>query len=93
VPAWDGNGSSDDFVASAWEGAGGERLIVVVNHAPHPSQCFVRLPFADLGGRQWRLRDGLGEAVYERDGGDLEARGLYVAADAWQASAFALERP
>ena len=32
-----------------------------VNYAPNQSQCYVRLPFADLGGRQWRLEDQLGD--------------------------------
>ena len=27
-----------------------ERLLVAVNYAPNQSQCYVRLPFADLGG-------------------------------------------
>jgi hypothetical protein len=91
VPAWDGNGSQDAFVAFAWQGSAGERLLVVVNQAPHRSQCFVRLPFADLGGRRWRLADRLAEAVYERDGDDLRDRGLYVDAGPWDASAFLME--
>jgi len=51
----------------------------------------VRLPFTDLAGRSWKLRDGLGTADYERDGDDLQARGLYLDEPAWQASAFSLE--
>ena len=34
----------------------GERLLVAVNYAPNQSQCYVRLPFADLGNNPWRLR-------------------------------------
>jgi hypothetical protein len=88
-PAWDGNPTADDFLAFAWEG-GGERLLVVVNFAPHQSQCYVRLPFGDLAGRQWRLTDQLGPAVYDRAGGDLQSRGLFVDAPPWQASVFAM---
>ena len=33
-------------MAFAWQGADGERLLVVVNYAPNQSQCYVRLPFA-----------------------------------------------
>ena len=36
------------------------------------------LPWGDLAGRTWRLHDRLGNAVYDRDGGDLSARGLYL---------------
>jgi hypothetical protein len=91
VPAWDGNGSSDGFVAFAWEGAGRERLLVAVNQSPHRGQCLVRLPFPDLAGRPWRLRDELGSASYDRDGDELRARGLYMDEPAWQASAFSLQ--
>ena len=56
----------------------GERLLVAVNYAANQSQCYVRLPFADLGGRTWRLQDQLGTATYDRDGDGLQARGLYL---------------
>ena len=60
APAWDGNWTWDCFLAFAWQGAGGERLLVAVNYAPNQSQCYVRLPFADLGRPQWRLQDLMG---------------------------------
>ena len=47
--AWADNWTCDCFVAYAWHGAGGERLLVAVNFAPNQSQCYLRLPFADLG--------------------------------------------
>ena len=57
APAWDGNWTNDCFVAFAWQGADGERLLVAVNYAPNQSQCRLRLPFPDLGGKSWRLQD------------------------------------
>jgi glycosidase len=91
APAWDGNGTWDCFIAFAWQGPGDERLLVAVNYAPNQSQCYVRLPFADLGQRRWRLQDQLGTARHDRDGNDLQARGLYLDMPAWQASAFCLQ--
>jgi hypothetical protein len=91
APAWDGNGSWDDFVAFAWEGGDGQRLVVAVNHVAHQGQCYVRLPLADLAGRRWRLQDEIGSATYDRDGDDLLSRGLYLDAAAWQASVFSLQ--
>jgi hypothetical protein len=91
VPAWEGNGSWDGFVAFAWDGWQGDRLVVAVNHAPHPGQCYVRLPLAGLAGRRWRLRDVMGSATHDRDGDDLQSRGLYLDAPAWQASVFSLQ--
>ena len=66
----------------------GNRLIVTVNYANHQSQCYVRLPFAGLAGGQWRLRDQLGTARYDRDGDDLESRGLYLDVPPWQCHVF-----
>ena len=84
VPAWEGNWTWDCFLAFAWQGQDGERLLVVVNYAPNQSQCYVRLPFTDLAGTQWRLQDQLGDAVYDRDGNDLQCHGLYLDVSAWQ---------
>lgn len=88
VPAWDGNYSFDAFIAFGWQEAGGSRLLVAVNYSEHPGQCFVRLPFYNFGGRQWRLRDLLGNAIYERDGTDLQSGGLYLDVPPWQAHIF-----
>ena len=41
-----------------------------------------------LAGRTWRLGDCLGPAVYERDGADLAARGLYLDMPAWGTHVF-----
>jgi len=87
-PAWEGNWTCDCFLAFAWHGPGGERLLAVVNYAPNQSQCYVRLPFTDLGGKQWRLRDLLGEACYDRGGDDLQDRGLYLDMPAWGRQVF-----
>jgi hypothetical protein len=88
VPAWDGNNTSDAFIAFAWENEAGERVIACINYAAHPSQCYVRLPFTDFGGRKWKLRDLLGNAQYERDGNDLQSRGLYLDVAPWQYHVF-----
>jgi hypothetical protein len=88
APAWAGNATNDAFIAFAWQAADGARLLVAVNYAAHPSQCYVRLPFADLGGRQWRLRDLLGDAAFDRDGNDLLSRGLYLDVSPWQSHVF-----
>ena len=88
VSAGDDNHSADAFNAFGWQEPGGSRLLVAVNYAGHPSQCFVRLPFTDLGGSQWRLRDLLGDAVYERDGHELHSRGLYLDVPPWHTHVF-----
>jgi len=90
VPAWEGNWTWDCFVVFAWEGADNQRWLIAVNYAANQSQCYVRLPFPDLAGSQWRLQDEMEEVVYERDGSDLQSRGLYLDASPWKSSVFAL---
>jgi glycosidase len=92
IPAWEGNWSWDCFVAFAWQGLDGKRLLVAVNYAPNQSQCYVRFPFADLSNSHWRLEDLLGDAQYDRDGSDLRSRGLYLDAPAWHCHAFTMTR-
>ena len=88
VPAWEGNATSDAFIAFAWQNDAGRGVIACVNYAGHRSQCYVRLPFAGLGGRHWRLRDLLGDAQHERDGNDLQSRGLFLDVAPWQYHVF-----
>ena len=83
APAWDGNWTSDCFIAWWWEAQDGARLLAVVNYADNQSQCYVRLPFADLDGGSVQLKDLMGTAAYERDGADLLARGLYLDLPPW----------
>jgi hypothetical protein len=89
--AWAENGTNDAFIAFAWTGPESQRRLVAVNYAEHQSQCYVGLPWGDLGDRAWRLQDRLGEATYDRDGAELAARGLYLDLPAWGYHAFEVQ--
>lgn len=86
--AWEEDWSWDSFVAWAWIGRDGRRLLIIVNYSPNNGQCYVRVPFADLVGRRILLRDFMGQSSYERKGDELFARGLYVDLPAWGYHAF-----
>jgi glycosidase len=90
-PAWEGNGSWDSFVAHSWQGPGGERLLVAVNYAPHPSQCYLILPFPEIGNRSVWLKDSLSSACYLREGNELLERGLYLNIPPWSYHVFDVE--
>ena len=50
------------------------------------SQCYVRVPLHDLGGRSVRFKDlmgPVGTVGFDRDRGDLDARGLFLDVPAW----------
>ncbi|MHB8068190.1 MAG: alpha-amylase family glycosyl hydrolase [Desulfobaccales bacterium] len=88
-PAWDGNPTWDRFLAFAWEGREGQRLLAAVNYGPTRGQGYVRLPFNDLGGKKVTFQDLMSEAVYTREGDDLLYRGLYLDLPAWGFHLFA----
>ena len=59
-PRGTATGPRTAFIAWAWENGDGARLVVAVNYAGGPGQCYVRLPFDDLAGRSIRFTDLLG---------------------------------
>jgi hypothetical protein len=59
------------------------RSLVAVNYSYPCSQCDVRAPILELESGQWRLRDLLGEAEYQRDGDKLRSRRLYLDVAPW----------
>jgi hypothetical protein len=81
VPAWDGNWTWDCCLAWMWTGTTGERQLVAVNYAGHQSQCYVRPPA--FGGNVVRFRDVMGSLAFDRDGHDLDGRGLYLDMSPW----------
>jgi hypothetical protein len=91
LPAWDGNTSSDAFIAFAWNGRDSERRLVVVNYSEHQSQCYLFLPWPDLEKKTWRLSDQMGTAFYDRDGQDLSSHGLYLDMAPWAYHVFDVE--
>ena len=82
-PAWEGNPTWDRFLAFAWEGEAPQRLLIAVNYGPSQGQCYVKLPFDDLRAGKVILRDLMSTARYEREGGDLLNRGLFLDLPAW----------
>jgi len=82
LPAWDGNPTSDRFVAYAWRNDAG-RLVVVVNYGETRAQCYIRFPFPGLEGT-CRLRDLVNPGIeYERNATELTTRGLYLDVGPW----------
>jgi hypothetical protein len=88
VPAWDGNGSWDSFIAFAWEEQYGRRAVIVVNYAPHASQCYLRLPFSYISDHRIEFRDLMTIALYYRDGNDLLSQGIFLDLPPWGYHAF-----
>ena len=86
--AWDGNWTWDCYICFGWRGADETALIVAVNYAPNQSQCYLQIPVEQLDGKTIRFRDLMSSHVYDRDGDDLRARGLYLDIPAWNYHVF-----
>ncbi|MGC4118488.1 MAG: alpha-amylase family glycosyl hydrolase [Myxococcales bacterium] len=87
-PAWEGNGTWDQFIAFTWQGPKGGQLLVVVNDGPVQAQCYLAPGLPDLSGRKVALKDLMGEARYERAGDELAGAGLYLDMGPWAYSVF-----
>ena len=80
---WPDNRSYLNLVAWCWS-QDEVRYVVIVNLSEYPSQARVQLPWNDLAGRGWQLKDVLSGALFERDGSELQLQGLYVDLPAWR---------
>lgn len=85
--AWADNPTSDNIIVIQWQLHSQEFELVVVNLAPHRSQCYVPLQVEKIASCDWRMCDLLGEECYERYGQDL-AQGLYLDLPAHAAQLF-----
>lgn len=79
---WPDNDSYLNVVAWCWQ-QGANRHLIIVNLSGSRSHAQVRLPWGDLAGCPWRLRDPLQGGVYDRAGNELQTSGLYVDLEPW----------
>jgi len=76
--AWPDNPTGQNFILVFWPAEPPVFELVVVNLAPHRSQCYAPLPVADLTDHHWAVRDLLGAERYTRVGSDLAQQGFYL---------------
>jgi hypothetical protein len=67
-----------------------ERHLVVVNLSDRTSQAHVRIPWPEIVGRSWLLRDFSGE-TFERTGEAMVSPGCYVSLEPWGYHLFSWE--
>jgi hypothetical protein len=92
TPAWDDNPTFDRFIAFNWSDHHKElQLTVIVNYAPHQSQCYVKVPVGAGGGALIEFSDQLKRDIYLREASGVMRRGLYVDLPAWGFHAFVVQ--
>ncbi len=79
---WPDNSSCQNLVTWCWRKAD-DRYLIVANLSQQRSQGQVRLPWDDLRGQNWRLRDVLSGDGFERDGNQMVDPGIYVDLPEW----------
>jgi hypothetical protein len=79
---WPDNASYLNLVAWCWR-KDNERWLIVVNLSGFRSQAWVRVPWDDAAGQTWWLTDAFSGEVYEREGNEMLAMGLFVDLGPW----------
>ena len=89
--SWPGNSTAQHFVIAQWQRQALEFDLVVVNLAPHRSQCYAPLNRDNLATHNWAMTDLLGPERFKRSGDDLKNQGLYLDLPAHGAQLFHFE--
>ena len=89
--AWSDNPTARNFVIVQWQSRAPEFDLVVVNLAPHRSQCYAPLTVQHLTAHNWAMSDLLGQEFHKRSGDDLQNQGLYLDLPAHGAQLFHFE--
>jgi len=79
---WPDNASYQNLVAWCWRNAG-EHQLIVANLSNSGAQGEVRLPWDELAGKSWQIKDLFTGQIYERHGDGMRNPGLYVDLPPW----------
>jgi Alpha amylase, catalytic domain len=84
---WPDNQSFQNLLTWCWSKED-ERYLVVINFHQNAAQARVRVPWDELRGKEWRLKDVLSGESYDRSGSEMRGAGLYVDLQPWQCHLF-----
>jgi hypothetical protein len=91
LPAWDGNLSHESYISFLWQDIKEENMLVAVNYSHFKSQCYIKLQFQDFGTNTWIFHDLISGNTFEREGLDLNSKGLYLDEPAWKFYVFVMK--
>ena len=80
---WPDNQSCQNLLAWCWA-KDEERYLVVINFRQEGAQARVHVPWDELRGKDWRLKDILSGESYDRSGSEMRDGGLFVDLGPWQ---------
>lgn len=79
---WPDNTSYHNLLSWCWHNER-ERRLIAVNMSSNSSQGRVHVPWDEIGGHFWRLKDVFSGQIFDRDGDEMLNPGLYVALEGW----------
>lgn len=79
---WEDNTTHGNLIAWCWK-KGPLRCLIVVNYSDSPSQAMVRVPWMELKGRSFWLKDIFTAILYKRNGDEMVEPGLFVDLPPW----------
>jgi hypothetical protein len=90
LSGWVDNQTCQNLLAWEWIGPK-ETLLIVINLSEYQAQAHIRSGYAYQPGRTYQLFDAIHGVLYERDGDELSANGLFVGLQAWGSHAFLID--
>jgi hypothetical protein len=90
LSGWVDNQTCQNMMAWEWIGTR-ETLLIVINLSEYPAQAHIKSGYEYQFGRTYQLFDAIHGVLYERDGDELSANGLFVGLQAWGSHAFLID--
>jgi hypothetical protein len=84
---WPDNQSCQNLLAWCWDGDE-ERYLIIINFRQKGAQARVHVPWDELRGKDWQLKDVLSGESYERTGSEMRDAGLFVDLGPWKCHLF-----
>jgi hypothetical protein len=84
---WPDNRSYLNILAWCWV-KGDERFLIIVNFSDGTAHARVQVPWDELRGKTWLLKDVLSGEIYDRSGDEMRDAGLYLELKPWQCHLF-----
>ncbi|MHA1804431.1 MAG: alpha-amylase family glycosyl hydrolase [Promethearchaeota archaeon] len=81
------NRTNENIISYTWF-TRKERVLLVINYSSYPSQCHLRIPNINFGHDYWIFEDIMNGKSYKYKGEDLQAYGLYIDLNPWNAHFF-----
>lgn len=87
---WPDNSSYMNILTWCWKKEE-ERCLIVINFSDKSSQARVKVPWVELRGKEWQLKDVMSNDSYLRSGSEMQEAGLFVDLGPWKFHFFQLE--